>query len=150
MEQPTKRFLRSTTNRVVAGVCGGIAEYWNLDVTLVRVIVVLLTLWKGWLIPVYILLWLIIPEQDASMTRDDRVHQVGQEMSDAARRAETVVRQKIGNGTAARNFVGGGLILVGLIVLAKQYLPWDIVRWDILWPIVIIFVGILLMIRKNV
>ncbi len=60
----TKRLTRSTTNRMIAGVCGGLAEYLNADPTLVRVGFVLLSLlsaaFPGLL--VYLVLWLVVPE----------------------------------------------------------------------------------------
>lgn len=61
----TKRLKRSISNRMLAGVCGGIAEYFDLDPTLVRVgFVVLSVLSAGFPgILVYVVLWLIVPEE---------------------------------------------------------------------------------------
>ncbi|MCC8186221.1 MAG: PspC domain-containing protein [Bacteroides sp.] len=59
---PHKRLTRSA-NRMLAGVCGGIAEYFGWDPTWVRIAYVLLTfftLFSGGF--VYILLWIIMPE----------------------------------------------------------------------------------------
>jgi phage shock protein PspC (stress-responsive transcriptional regulator) len=42
--QPPKRLVRSTSNRVIGGVCGGVADYLNMDATLVRVLPVLISL----------------------------------------------------------------------------------------------------------
>jgi len=56
-----KRLLRSTSNRVIGGVCAGIAEYYNIDPTLVRVGFVLLALLGGPGILLYIILLLVIP-----------------------------------------------------------------------------------------
>jgi phage shock protein C len=59
----TKRLYRSTTDRMVAGVCGGIAEYFNIDPVIVRIIAVILLLPGGLpgLLP-YIILWIVVPE----------------------------------------------------------------------------------------
>jgi phage shock protein C len=57
-----KRMLRSTTNRMLGGVCAGIAEYYQLDPTLVRVAFVLLALLGGPGILLYLILLLVIPE----------------------------------------------------------------------------------------
>jgi Putative stress-responsive transcriptional regulator len=60
-----KRLTRSLTNRTLAGVCGGIAEYLELDPTAIRVAYVLLTFFTCFSgVLVYIILWLIIPEQN--------------------------------------------------------------------------------------
>lgn len=62
--QPRKLF-RSRTNRSIAGICGGLAEFFQVDVTLLRLITLFLILFGGLSIWVYILLWIIIPEQPA-------------------------------------------------------------------------------------
>lgn len=63
----TKRLYRSTKDRMIAGVCGGIAEYFNIDPTIVRVIAVLLLLPGGFpgLVP-YLVLWIIVPKDPQS------------------------------------------------------------------------------------
>lgn len=59
-----KRFTRSREDRMIAGVCGGIAEYFDMDPTLVRVgyvlISFLLAAFPGFI--VYVVLWLVVPE----------------------------------------------------------------------------------------
>lgn len=58
-----KRLYRSTTNKNLAGVCGGLGEYFNIDPVLVRVLFVLTAMMGGPGLIVYIVLALIIPEQ---------------------------------------------------------------------------------------
>ncbi len=58
-----KRLTRSTTNRTIAGVCAGIAEYFEIDPTLVRVGWVLLSLFGGTGVLAYIVCARIIPEE---------------------------------------------------------------------------------------
>lgn len=58
-----KKLLRSRSNRMLAGVCGGVAEYFNIDPTLVRIIYVILTFAGCAGLLVYIIMWLIIPEE---------------------------------------------------------------------------------------
>lgn len=63
MNEPKKLF-RSRHNRMLAGVCGGLAEYFNIDPTMMRVITIILTVTP--FVPViiiYLLLWLLIPER---------------------------------------------------------------------------------------
>lgn len=57
-----KRLYRSRTDRWIAGVCGGLAEYFNIDAAAVRVAFVLLALWQGLGVLLYVVLALIIPE----------------------------------------------------------------------------------------
>lgn len=58
----TKRLYRSRTDRKIAGVCGGIAEYFNIDATIVRIIAIILLLPGGLpgFLP-YVLLWIVVP-----------------------------------------------------------------------------------------
>lgn len=57
-----KRLFRSRSDRQLAGVCAGIAEYFGWDPTLVRVGWILLTLLGGSGILLYLILWLVMPE----------------------------------------------------------------------------------------
>ena len=58
-----KKLLRSTKNKMVAGVCGGIGEYFNVDPTVIRLLWVILTLISmGAGVIAYIIAWVIIPE----------------------------------------------------------------------------------------
>lgn len=58
------KYHRSTSDRVFAGVCGGLAEYLDLDPTLVRVLWVVVTLISvGIGLLAYVLLWLLAPER---------------------------------------------------------------------------------------
>ncbi|MBN2454258.1 PspC domain-containing protein [Candidatus Woesearchaeota archaeon] len=68
MKQP-KRLYRSTENRVIAGVCGGIAEYFNIDPVLVRLIAILLLLANGAGLIAYLIAWIIVPERPARAGR---------------------------------------------------------------------------------
>lgn len=58
-----KQLYRSEKDKMLAGVCGGLAEYFNQDPTLVRVIFVLLTSFGGPGIVLYLVLWLILPTE---------------------------------------------------------------------------------------
>jgi phage shock protein C len=66
MVEMRKPLRRSRTNRMVAGVVGGLAEYWSLDPTLARVIFVVADIVSGAFpgLIVYGILWLVIPEGD--------------------------------------------------------------------------------------
>ena len=61
----TKRLYKSADNRMLCGVCGGIADYFDIDPTLVRLGVVLLCALGGSGIPAYIVAAVVIPEPPA-------------------------------------------------------------------------------------
>jgi phage shock protein PspC (stress-responsive transcriptional regulator) len=58
---------RSRSNRVLGGVCGGVATYLNMDPTLVRVLTVVLSLFTGVPVVVYLVLLLVVPEEGSDM-----------------------------------------------------------------------------------
>jgi len=57
-----KKLYRSTTDKKLAGVAGGLAEYFNVDPTLVRILFVIFSLAGGPGILLYIILWIVMPE----------------------------------------------------------------------------------------
>jgi len=63
-----KRLERSKSNRILGGVCAGVANYLNMDPTLVRVLTVLLTLFTGVPVIVYLVLLFVVPEEGAPTT----------------------------------------------------------------------------------
>jgi phage shock protein C len=63
-ETSPKRLYRSSQNKVLAGICGGIADYFNLDPVLIRIIfVVLLIASFGTAALAYLIAWIIIPKK---------------------------------------------------------------------------------------
>jgi phage shock protein PspC (stress-responsive transcriptional regulator) len=63
-----KRLERSKSNRILGGVCAGVANYLNMDPTLVRVLTVLVTLFTGVPVIVYLVLLFVVPEEGAPTT----------------------------------------------------------------------------------
>ena len=64
---------RSSNDKVIGGVCGGVAAYLNADVNLVRIITMLLTVFTGFGPLAYVLLWAILPEQSTGVRGIDMV-----------------------------------------------------------------------------
>jgi phage shock protein C len=106
------RLTRSTTETMIAGVCGGLAEYFNIDPVIVRLIFVLVTLTSGMGIPVYIVLWIVMPRAGATPPRQNLQQgfqefgqdatRFGQELSQEASRLgrEVFAGRRSGQGQA--------------------------------------------------
>lgn len=62
METNNNKRLYRTRDGIFAGVCGGVAEYFGLDVSLIRIATLILILFGGLSLWVYIVLWLIVPK----------------------------------------------------------------------------------------
>jgi phage shock protein PspC (stress-responsive transcriptional regulator) len=63
LPQPPKRLERSKSNRIVGGVCAGVANYLNMDPTLVRVLTVVISLFTGVPVILYIIALFVVPEE---------------------------------------------------------------------------------------
>lgn len=60
-----RKLYRSRTDRSIAGICGGLAAFFDADPTMVRLLMLLLILFGGLSIWAYIILWIVIPEEPA-------------------------------------------------------------------------------------
>ncbi|OGT53957.1 MAG: hypothetical protein A3E84_00470 [Gammaproteobacteria bacterium RIFCSPHIGHO2_12_FULL_42_13] len=59
--EPCKKLYRSRKARIIAGVCGGLAEYFNVDPTWVRLLFILFFILGGTTFLFYIIMWIIVP-----------------------------------------------------------------------------------------
>ncbi|MBA3660967.1 MAG: PspC domain-containing protein [Gammaproteobacteria bacterium] len=59
--QPRRRLYRSRQDRMIAGICGGIAAYFHTDPTWIRLLFVLLFFLGGSALLVYIVMWIVVP-----------------------------------------------------------------------------------------
>lgn len=67
MSDEKKKLMRSNDNKWLAGVCGGLGDYFSLDATIFRVLFVLFSLFIGGGLIVYIILWIIMPSPQANI-----------------------------------------------------------------------------------
>lgn len=149
------RLERSTANKVVAGVCGGIAEYLQVDPTLVRVFFVVGTIVTGGLgLLAYIVLIVLmpLPGQPAPFVKQTGVSTStveGAATGDPA--ATTPVLAAPEDPEAAerrRAAFGFVLIALGAIFLLGNAGLFRIVRWELAWPLVLIAIGALLLAQR--
>jgi phage shock protein C len=149
------RLFRSRTNVMIAGVCGGLAHYLNIDSTLVRLFFVLLAfIGNGIGALIYFLLWMIVPleGQRNETTLEENVRTGSQEIASQTRAMGNDLRRMVREPNPQIGLiVGGSLILVGFFYLLDNLgLPW--LRWfdfDVLWPILLIVGGLALLLRQS-
>ncbi|HEX2469640.1 MAG TPA: PspC domain-containing protein [Candidatus Limnocylindrales bacterium] len=118
-EQVVRRLHRSRTNRVLAGICGGIAEYYGSDPTAVRLAAIVLGVFTG-IVPMvvaYIVAAIVIPEASDGP--------VGGPSPGVAPGQTSLV-------------LGALLVIVGVLALANVWLHID---WDQVWPLALIGLG---------
>lgn len=82
-----KRLYRSETDKMVGGVCGGLAQYFNMDSTVVRLLFALLIVYGGAGLPLYIILWIVMPtESNVSGNSDEVMAQNTKEIKETAKK----------------------------------------------------------------
>ena len=132
-----KRLYRSNKVKVIGGVCGGLADYLNIDVALLRVAFVLLVLFGGSGVLVYIIMWIAIPAQTGQF---DSYEDLSEKKSPDGTGKDTGTGvDKNSNGGLIAGIV---LILVGLLFLADRIIPYSHII-D-LWPLILVGLGVLL------
>lgn len=91
------RLRRSATESMVAGVCGGIAEYFNIDPVIVRLIFVVVTLTSGLGLPAYLILWVVMPRAPSTGAQqpvDRRARRGSQAARETSQPATTAVARE--------------------------------------------------------
>lgn len=135
----TSRLYRSVNNKTIGGVCAGLADYFNLDVVLIRVAFVLLLLFGGGGFLAYIILWIVIPQQPLGFTKADNIQGEEVNMDNTSKPSVEESRKK--NNTSL--IAGIVLIFIGLIILFDKVLPYYNIT-DF-WPLILIVIGALLL-----
>ncbi len=149
-----RRLYRSRSNRMIGGVCGGLGEYLGIDATIVRLFFVLLAFGNGIGMPIYLLLWIVMPPED--LERDSNfsttVRSGAEEIAAQAREMGEELRTMVRNpNPQASLIVGAALVIVGMIFLAQSLrLPWlNWLDFDIVLAIMLIIGGIVLLWRNR-
>ena len=120
-----KRLYRSRTNSMIAGICGGLGEYFNVDPTILRVVAVLLAFADGVGLLAYLIGWIIIPRRPYM--------------------EEVVVPPE---KTKLSIYLPGlALIFVGLIFLLNNLVRWFAFHY--LWPLILIVIGIVMLLKSS-
>jgi phage shock protein C len=136
------RLKRSKSDRMIAGVCGGLAAYLDIDSTLVRLAFAILLFASGIGFPIYLILWVIMPEEDSDDRPDAEVIQknLGEMGSSIHSGISRLDRQAT---------VGLLLVLLGAYFLLTQFGWLNWISGAVFWPLVIIGIGVYLLIRQT-
>ena len=149
-----KKLTRSEKERMLGGVCGGLAEYFGFDPTLVRIAFVLLAIAYGTGVLLYIILWIIMPRRPEAQG----MRVVGDNLDDIKNRLvelegevkSAVTGEKAEELKRSSGFwLGVLLVALGILFLFSTLgmLRWW--RWAVIWPVALILVGLLLVWRRR-
>jgi len=156
------RLYRSETNKMIAGVCGGLGDYFGIDPVLVRLVFVLLVFASGIGLLAYVILWIIVPTAsragqpaEAVMRENiremgERARELGQEVQESLRREPPSPEEQEAQAARQRErrfWFGAILILIGLLFLISNL---NLLWWlevGRLWPLIIVIIGIAFLLR---
>lgn len=138
-----KRLYRSRTNRVFFGVCGGLAEYLNIDVTLVRLVTVLVSIWGGVGVVAYIVAALVIPEEPVALKGVKKLKNQKDDFGTKIESAAQDFKKNFdGKNKEDKSWIGGLiLITLGMLFLIHQFVPF--LDFDKTWPLFLIILGLI-------
>jgi phage shock protein PspC (stress-responsive transcriptional regulator) len=147
-----RRLYRSRRDSILGGVAAGVADYFDMDPSIVRVVWAVLALVTGGIFLVlYIVMWIVVPEGPSAATVA-RAAEPGSELAvaDAPGTAAPPPDWEAHEQRLRRGGSGGavifGVILIGLGVwfLIDQYVP--AIDTDLLWPVALVVLGIVLLV----
>jgi len=147
MNEKVKKLYRSKTDKIIAGVCGGMGKYFNTDPLVFRLIFIALTFAGGSGILLYIIFAIIVPEEPDNQHKTEKINdeeQIKENAKSAAKDFKNAARKYGSN----REILGIIIIIIGLLLLLNVFLP-IVFRWDIIWPVLIILLGIYLISRRS-
>ncbi|MFH1700949.1 MAG: PspC domain-containing protein [Candidatus Zixiibacteriota bacterium] len=130
------RIYRSRTDKTIAGVCGGLGQYFRIDPTFIRIIAVLLVFADGVGILAYIIAWIIIPQETVDSTAEIQAEAKESPVPEP-RKTEYIGWNK---------YIPGAILIgIGVFFLLKNNFWW----WDFeqFWPALLILIGIFLIFR---
>jgi phage shock protein C len=151
-EQPSyaeRRLYRSESDRYIAGVAGGLAEYLQVDPTIVRIAFLILAFWGAGVV-LYLIMWLIVPTRGQAsgvQSVEQTVRSNAHEIRDRAEAIGDQVRGSIPQGARQRNW-GIILMLLGLGFLLSNFGLLHFISFDRIWPILLIAIGFLMLARR--
>jgi phage shock protein PspC (stress-responsive transcriptional regulator) len=161
MNKDMKKLYRSRDHRIIGGVCGGIAEYFEVDPTLIRIIFLILSFGMGSGFLIYIVLLLIVPLEpvvgsEARLSSvDNLTEQAKTAVEKLASTAENAWAHKPEEKPenehqrdGFRAIFGLVIIVLGLVALLSVFMPMPHVAWRVVWPVILVIFG-LSIIAKN-
>jgi len=155
-----KKLYRSRKDRRIAGVAGGLAEYFSIDSVIIRIAFICAILFGGGGLLVYIIIWIVTPEERidlfANTTTAEKPEDKTQESTTVNNEnnndKETINMEnqfEFQNGKKKKQgSLTGGLVLItiGVLFLAARFIP--NINFHDLWPIILIVIGISILVKN--
>ena len=142
-----KKLYRDEPRKVIAGVCAGLADYFSVDVTLVRLLFVLALIYHGGGTLAYIVLWIVMPKRIGIFNEPV----VDYTVQDENRSFQSFKTKKPFKNNRDVALIGGTvLILLGVFFLLDQLnmIPYWF-DFEQFWPVILVVIGLGLIFRSK-
>ena len=130
-------------NRVIGGVCSGLADFFGVDVALMRIAFVIAFLFASFGFWLYIILWIVLPETQQTIDNG----QQNQSRSQSSQSESESVSVSKSESKIKSIFAGAFIILIGLLFLVNNFIPINWV-WK-LWPLILVAIGIVMIVTAR-
>jgi phage shock protein C len=155
-KRAARKLYRSSSDRIISGVCGGLAEHFEIDPTLVRVIFIVLALMSGVGVIIYLALALLVPsegkeEKSPKETIKEGAEEIGQKAKEVATEVGEGVKKVASRAKAPGTFLLGlVLVLIGVWFLLQnlgfQWPYW--MDFQVIWPVLLILLGLFIFVKR--
>lgn len=136
-----QKLYRSEKNKVIAGICGGLGDFFDIDPTIIRILFILISLFGGGGVFVYFILWIVIPsEKTTKKNSEDYIKENVEELKTKS--------QEIA-GKNPRVFLGIIIMVIGFSILMQNFGFYSFGYIWKFWPIALIAGGFVMLSRKN-
>ena len=147
-----ERLYKSTTDRMLSGVSGGLAEYLDVDSTLVRIAWVIVTVMSaGVALLAYIALVIIVPTRPSPASSEPTEEEgLIEGETSTHRESNSAAGHNDADGRKRRRSVviGAVLVVVGGLALGYNLDMFEWLDWGKFWPALLILLGVLLIVRR--
>ncbi len=142
-----KKLYRSEKNRILAGVAGGISEYFNIDPVLIRIVFILAALSGGSGVLLYFILWLIIPSQSGlDKKEEENIKNNVQEIKTQTKKYVDTAK-KASRNKESRLWFGLILIIFGVYLTLVNFGFLRFFDFTKVWPTLLVALGLILLFR---
>ncbi len=144
------QFIRPKDDRIIGGVCAGLANYFNIDVMIIRLIFVILLLSGGAGVVVYIILLIIMPEEDdssyAQKIKNESRRKGSENIKENIKETMSGIEKSVKSGKGNLCFALI-VIILGIVLLVNNLFP--SLSFYKIWPLIFVAIGVIMLLPNK-
>jgi len=145
--ESTKRLVRPEDNRIIAGVCSGLGNFFSVDPTVIRIIFILITVFGGSGILLYFVLWLIMPAEKSTYAGSalrENAGEIKEETKNLVQKGKSYAQKE-----NSRRLLGLILAGLGVLFLLENFGIFQLERLFKLWPVILIIIALAILFKNE-